>query len=130
MAGREGHVLQIGHIPRVYDMPSGIRIASKIVNDPLDLVEGRSVSTAPVDPLFSIDGAQIAVFVGPGIPDVTAIIVQLIDVRITAEKPQHFASQTLEEGSLRRYKRKSLIEIEAHLVPENAPGTGSGSICL
>lgn len=47
-----------------------------------------------------IDGAQIAVFIGPFIPDGHTVVLQILDIRITGNEPQQLIYDGLEVNLL------------------------------
>ena len=42
---------------------------------------------SPIAPLRAIDAAEVAVFIGPFVPDRDAVLVQVTNVGVTAQKP-------------------------------------------
>jgi len=78
--------------------------------------------------LSAINRAQVTVFIGPGIPDVHIVVPEVLDVRITRQKPQKLMNNAFEENLPGCDQRKSLGQIEPQLGAENAFGAGAGSI--
>ena len=69
MAGRQLHPLDVGHVPGRDDEPARIRIALDLGHQPGDLVVGLAVRACPGAPLLAVDGPEVAVLVGPLVPD-------------------------------------------------------------
>ncbi len=77
-----------------------------------------------------VDGPQIPLIVGPLIPDTHSMILQVGNVRISGQEPQQFVDDRPQMQLLRRHQRKTLGQIEPHLVPEQAQRAGPGAILL
>ena len=67
-----------------------------------------------------VDRTQIAIFVSPLVPDGHAMLFQVLDVRITGNKPQQFVYDGLQMNLLGGKQRKPLRKVEPHLISENA----------
>ena len=49
-----------------------------------------AVRRGPTAPLLAIDGAKVAILIGPFIPDRNAVLLQIRDVRIAFQEPEQF----------------------------------------
>ena len=82
----------------------------------------------PIAPLRAVDAAEIAVLVGPLIPDRDAVLVQVAHVGFAAEKPEQLVDDRFEMQLLRGQQRKSLSQIETRLRAEDGERAGAGAI--
>ncbi len=62
----------------------------------------------------------VIVAVGVVVPYMHAVVRQILYVGIAREKPQQFADNAFQEHALSSQQRKPLLQIEAHLMAENA----------
>src|SRR3546814_7478203 len=71
----------------------------------------------PIAPLLAVDGAEIAAFVGPFVPDGHLAILQPADVGVAAQEPEQFdddrAQMALLGGQLRE-SRGAIERSEEH----------------
>ncbi len=119
MTGCEGHPIELGHVPCANDKTPAIRIGFDLVNDAIDLIDDRPIGAVPVDPLRSVDGAEVAVLVGPFIPNSDAVFVEITDVGLAAQKPEQFVDDRFQMQLLRGQRRKLFAQIEARLRAEH-----------
>src|SRR5262249_50018391 len=95
-----------------------------------DLVDVAAVGGLPVAPLLAIDRAEITCLVGPFVPDADVAILQPIDVGIAAKEPQELDDDRAKMQLLRRQKRETVGQIEAHLRSEPGQGAGPRAVLL
>ena len=55
VARRQGHLVDLGHVPRRDDVPTRPRIGADLLDDPGDLVDRAAVSVGPGTPLMTVD---------------------------------------------------------------------------
>src|SRR5258708_654910 len=96
MAWRQRHLVDLGRVPCIYDQAPALRVAFYFGDDLLDLVDAYSVFAAPIAPLRAIDAAEVAVAVGPFVPNRYAVFVEIFDVSIAAQKPEQLVDDGLE----------------------------------
>src|SRR5690554_3232947 len=65
----DGFVGKFGRVPGGDDQAPGVGFGANLVDDFADLVDNAAVVALPAAPLFTVDGAQVAVFEGPFVPD-------------------------------------------------------------
>jgi len=132
VAGGEGHVVDVCGVPGADDEAAGIGIDLDGVDELLDLVDHAAAGRCPAPPLLAVDGAQVAAFIRPVIPDADAIVLEILDVGITREEPQEFVDDRSQVQLLsckaREAAPRSLVQVEPHLVTENGSGTGAGAV--
>ena len=128
MAGRKLHALDLGHVPGRNHETARVRVAADFVEDPGDLVVGASVRSFPGAPLLAVDGTEVAVRVGPFVPDRNAMRLEIGDVGVAAQEPDELAHDRLEMQLLGGDERKALPEIEPELPAEQRAHAGSGAV--
>ena len=128
MTRRQRHLVDVGRIPRAHDQPPRIRIAPDHVDDIGDLVDASPIRRRPGAPLRSIDRAEIAVGVGPFVPDRNAVVFEIFDVGVAFEEPQQFVDDRFQRQLLGGQHRKAGRQIEAHLVAEDRQRPGAGAV--
>ena len=77
-----------------------------------------------------LDAEFVVVAVGIVIPDVYPIVDEIFDVGVAIEEPQQLVDNALEEDLLGGQQRKSLREVEAHLMTKDTLGTSAGAVGL
>ncbi len=130
MARRQRHLVDIGRIPGRDDQPPRIRIALDHLDDVRNLVDLAAVRRWPGAPLRAIDRPEIAIGVGPFVPDRDAIVVEIFDVGVAFEEPQQFMHDRLQRQPLGGQHRKAGRQVETHLVPEHRQRAGAGAVML
>src|SRR6185437_9090307 len=105
-------------------------IAPDFVDDPGYLVDHAAIGGAPGTPLLAIDRAEIAVPVGPLVPDAHTVLFQVGDVGVAAQEPDQLVHDRFQMQLLGGDQRKTLREIEAHLPAEHAARAGAGAVSL
>ncbi len=130
VAGHESHAIQFTYVPGAYDDPPRIGVIPQHPDRLVDLIHGAPVPGRPRTPLGAVDRAEIAVLVGPLVPDRHAVVVEIRDVGVACEKPQQLVDDRLQMELLRRHEREAAAQIETHLVPENRQRAGPCTIVL
>ena len=95
-----------------------------------NLVDGAAFVVGPRAPLLAVDGTKVAVLVGPFVPDAHPVGLQIGYVCVAAEEPQQFVDDGFQVQLLGSEQRKALVQVEAHLVSEDAFGAGAGAVGL
>ena len=130
MARLQCHPREVGHVPGADDDAARVGLLPQQPHDLGDLIDVSAVRRRPAAPLHAVDGAEIAVLVGPLVPDRDAVLLQPADVSLAAKKPQQLVGDRREMHLLGRHEREALGEIEAHLVAEDADRSRSGAVLL
>ncbi len=120
VAGRQVHLAEVGHIPGRHYQTARIGILLNLVHHLANLVYVSALIVGPRPPLVAVDMAEVALFVGPFVPDADSMVVEILHVGVAAEKPQQFVDDALEVKLLGGHERESLAEVEAHLMAEHA----------
>ena len=120
VAGHEGHLVQLGHVPGADDDAAAVGIALELLDDFGNLVDMRAVGLGPAAPLHAIHRAQVAgLLVGPFVPDGAAALLQPLHIAVAAQKPQQLQDDGLQVHLLGGDQGEAFIEVEAHLVAEH-----------
>jgi len=82
----------------------------------------------PGAPLLAIDRAEIAILVGPFVPDRNAMIPKVFDVGVAGQEPQKLMDDRLQMQLLGGGDGKAARQVEAHLVAEHPTRTGAGAV--
>src|SRR5688572_30679705 len=118
MTRRQGHLVELTDVPGVYDDAARVRLATDQVERALDLIDVPAVRRAPGPPLRAVDRAELAVVVGPFVPDRDVVVAQILDVRVAFEEPQKLVNDRAQMKLLRREHGEARDEVEAHLIAE------------
>jgi hypothetical protein len=83
VAGRQRHLADFADVPCGDDQAAVVGIFLDMRSMTLDdLVDRAAIGRGPAAPLVAVDGAEIAVFIGPFVPDADAVVVQVFDVGV------------------------------------------------
>ena len=102
----------------------------QLVDDILYLVNDTAIVVGPGAPLVTVDGTQLAVLVGPLVPDAHAVFLQILHVGIAVEEPQQLVDDRLQVQFLRRQQRKTVLHVVTTLCAKNAQGAGTCTVTL
>jgi len=130
VAGREPHAFEVAHVPGRDDQAAAVGIAGQFAEHVGELVVGATVGALPGTPLPAVDRAEVAIEVGPFVPDRDAVPVQIADIGVAAEEPQQLVHDGFEMKLLGRDEGETLGEVETQLRPEDRQGAGPGPVLL
>src|SRR5690606_26613571 len=92
VAGSQRHFVQLTHVPgRDYDA-ARIRIVLDVIYSALDLIDDSAIGRRPGAPLSAINRAQIAILVGPLIPDADTLLFQIGGIGVAIEEPEQLVN--------------------------------------
>mmetsp|Transcript_1744 Transcript_1744/g.4928 ORF Transcript_1744/g.4928 Transcript_1744/m.4928 type:complete len:430 (+) Transcript_1744:290-1579(+) len=148
MAGRQGHLLQVGRVPSGHDDAPIVRLVLNLVEDLSHLVDAlprvvvvhRTVRRAEVAPLPAVHGAEVALLAfgesngveivarRVAVPDLDAFVLQLLGRRLTVEEPEQLLSDASPEDGLGREEGEARREVEAHLHAKFGEGAHARTI--
>lgn len=128
VARREGHLRHFAHVPSGDEEATGVGVELDLADEVGDLVDLGAVGASPRAPLMAVDGAEVAIGVGPLVPDGDLVVVEVLDVGVALEEPEEFVDDGAEVKFFGSEERESIVEVEAHLVAESADGTGAGAV--
>ena len=95
-----------------------------------DLIDLAAVGGAPAAPLLAVHRPELAALVGPLVPDRDAVLAQVGDVGVAAQKPQQLVDDGAQVELLGGHQRKAGRQIEAHLLAEQRQRAGAGAVRL
>ena len=128
MTGRKRHVLNFAGIPGANDVAAAVGVAFKVLNEVGDLINARAVRSGPVAPLCAVDPTEVAVFVGPFIPNTDFVFAQVGDVGFAFKEPEEFVDNGSEMELLGGKEGKVGVEGEAGLSAKDGVGAGAGAV--
>jgi len=128
MARHERHFVEIGHIPSTDDDAAAVWVAFERIHDLLDLVNVAAIGRRPAAPLHAVDGAEVAVFAGPFIPNRNIAFLEPVVVARPREEPQQLLDDGAQVNFLGGHQREAFVQIEAHLVAKHAFGACAGAV--
>jgi hypothetical protein len=130
VAGREGHGFDFGGVPGGDDVAAAVGLGADLGEDAGDLVDGAAVGRAPVAPLGAVDAAEIAVGVGPFVPDADAVFLEPADIGFAAEEPEELVDDRFEVDLFGGEEREAVAEGKAGLRAEEGERAGAGAVGL
>src|SRR6185437_1235258 len=89
-----------------------------------------AVGRGPAAPLLAVHRAEVAVLIGPLVPDAHLVILEVTDVGIALQEPQQLVDDRAQVQLLGGDQREAVVEVEAHLPAEHAAGAGTGAVAL
>ena len=87
MARRKVHFVKVGHVPSRNDDAARVRIFFQLSHNLLDLVDVSAIVVGPRAPLIAVNVSEIAILVGPLIPNAHTILLKVVHVGVAIEKP-------------------------------------------
>jgi len=108
MTWREGHEVELGGVPCRNDEATAIGIFFDVFDDARDLIDDGAIRSAPVAPLGAIDAAEIAIRIGPLVPDGDIIFPQVADICFAFQEPEQLMNDGAEMEFFRGEERKAL----------------------
>ena len=106
VAWRQCHLLKLARIPGTDYVTTAVGVFSYGANDFLDLIDGTSVWLSPIRPLGSVHSAEVTVFIRPFVPDADLVLMQVLEVRLSLQKPQKLVNDGTQMQLLRGEQRK------------------------
>src|SRR6185503_7169588 len=130
VAGRQRHAIDVCRVPGRNDMAARIRPGGDVPDEVLDLVDFPPIGRAPVAPLVAVDRAELALVVGPFVPDGDAVLLQPAHVGVAAQEPEQLVGDRLEVQLLGGEQREAFAQVEAQLPAEERQRAGAGAVGL
>lgn len=128
MAGWECHLIDFSYVPSRDEMATGGGFVFEVINEAGDLVDGVARTGGPGAPLLAINGAEVAVFIGPFIPDANLVLLEVGDVGFAFQEPEEFVNDRPEVKFFSGEAREAFTEIVACLSAKNAECPGSSTV--
>src|SRR3979490_2105428 len=79
---------------------------------------------------MAINRTELALLVGPFVPDRDALFLEPAHIGVSGEEPEQLVDDGLQVQLLSGDEREALRQIEAHLVAEDGQRAGSGAVAL
>lgn len=130
MTGWQRHAIYIPRIPCGDQMAARVGVLFQSVDKLHDLVDLAPVGGFPVAPLMAVNRTEVAVLIGPFVPDANSVFFQVTDVGIALQKPQQLVNDRAQVQLLGGKHRKAGAEVEAHLPAEHRARTRTGAVCF
>lgn len=130
VARRQRHVFDLSRIPRRDEHSAGVGIALDHFLHLRYLVYRAPTVVGPRPPLVAIDRTEVAVLVGPLVPDAHAVVLKPAHVGVATQKPQQLVDDGLQVEFLGREQREAVLEVVAHLVAEDAQRARARAVAL
>ena len=108
VARRQRHVGYVGDVPRRDDVPARVGVGADLLDDLRELVDVPAVGGRPRAPLVAVDRTEVAVGVGPLVPDGDAAVLQPLHVGVAAHEPQQLAEDRPGVHLLGGHQREAL----------------------
>ena len=128
MTRRQRHLRDLADVPRRDDVAPRVRVGLEQLQRGADLVDVLARRRRPRPPLHAIDRTEIACVRGPFVPDGDAAFLQPAHVRVAAQEPQQLVDHRLGVHLLGGDQREAGRQVVAHLVAEQAAGSGAGAV--
>ena len=128
VAGRQCHLGHVRDVPSRNDQASRFGVGSNFVFHPRDLINRASVGLGPGPPLVPIHGAQVAVFVGPLVPDRDLVVLEPANVGVSSQEPQQFVDHGPDVDFFGGEKWESLGQVEPHLSTKQTTRSNAGTV--
>ena len=80
MARRQSHLVNQTDVPRANNQTTAVGIGFNLPDDVGNLVDMPTIGRGSTAPLNTVNRTQIAVFIGPFVPNRDLIVMQVLDV--------------------------------------------------
>src|SRR3546814_20897198 len=90
MARRERHRVEIARVPCGDDLAPRGGVGADLLDQFGDLIEMAAIGGRPLAPLLAVDGAELAAFAGPFVPDGHLSLLPPADVGVATPEPETF----------------------------------------
>ena len=81
------HGGNLGHVPCAHNHASRVGVVAQLVHYLRNLVDGAAAVVGPGAPLVTVDGPQVAMLVGPLVPDAHTMLLQIAHVGVAMQEP-------------------------------------------
>src|SRR5204863_5563250 len=95
-----------------------------------DLIDRAPFRRRPAATLRAVHRAELAVCVGPLVPDRDAALLQPADVGIASQEPEQLVDDRFEMDFLGGQERKAGCQVETHLPAEGGQRAGARAVGL
>ena len=128
VAWHEGHLVEFGHVPGAHDDAAAVGVAFERLDDLLDLVDMASIRRGPASPLHAVNGAEVAVFARPFVPDGHIAFFEPVVVAGASQEPEQLLNDGSQVNFFCRDQREAFIQVKPHLVAKHALGARASAV--
>src|SRR5207247_1840157 len=107
-----------------------VQIEVRVAQRQDELAALPALRRSPMAPLVAVHRAELAVLVGPLVPDRHAALLQPAHIGFAAQEPQQLVDDRLQVQLLGGEQREAVLEREAHLAAEHRERAGPGAVRL
>ena len=93
-----------------------------------NLVDSTTIVVGPGAPLMSLDGSEVAIFVGPLVPNSHSMLLQIVHIGVSLEEPEELVDDGLGVQLFGCEQGETLFEVKGHLMTEDADGASAGAV--
>ena len=109
-------------------MTARIRVFLQSFDEVNDLVEVTAVMGWPGAPLIAVDRPEVTVGIGPFVPDMDAVFLQIGNIGIALQEPEQLMDDGFQMQLLGGQHREAVGQIKTHLIAEDRACPGAGAI--
>ena len=106
-----------------------MRVVFESINEALNLIDDLAVVTFPGAPLLTVDGAELAVFICPLVPDADAVFLKVGDIGLSLEEPEQLVNNGAQMKFLGGEAGEPFAQIVTGLAAENRDGASACAVC-
>jgi hypothetical protein len=128
VAGGQGHLVKFAHVPGRKQVAAAHGVFLEGFDEFCDLIYLAAIGPFPMPPLHAIDGSEFAICFTPLVPNADLVVLQILYVTRSAQKPQKLMHDGFEVYELGRKQGKILAKIETKLCAKYTNSTNSGSV--
>ena len=77
---------------------------------------------------MTVNRTQVAIFIGPFVPNRNLVIVQVLDIRIALQEPQQLVNDAAQVEFLGREAREALGKVKASLAAKHRTSAGASAV--
>lgn len=77
---------------------------------------------------MSIDGSEVAIFVGPLVPNSHSMLLQIVHIGVSLEEPEELVDDGLGVQLFGCEQGETLFEVKGHLMTEDADGASASAV--
>ena len=106
-----------------------MRVVLESINEALNLIDDLAVVTFPGAPLLTVDGAELAVFICPLVPDADAVFLEVGDIGLSLEEPEQLMNDRAEVEFLGGEAGETFAQVKASLAAKDGNRASTCAVC-
>ena len=127
VTGGQRHIVHLAWVPGGDDEAAAVGVVFDLFDEVRNLV-GGAARFREAAPLVAVDGAEVAIFIGPFVPNGDAVVFQVFDVGVAIEEPQEFVDDGFQVEFLGGDEREAAAQVIAALHPEVGNRARAGAV--